>query len=36
MANESKDYRIFEELSMWLIRDVSPMYVKENVTDVYL
>ena len=35
-ANESRDYRIFEELGMWLIRKVRPMYSKENVPDVYL
>lgn len=35
-ANESRDYRIFEELGMWLIRRVRPMYAKENVPDVYL
>ena len=35
-ANESRDYRIFEELGMWLFRKVRPMYAKENVPDVYL
>ena len=35
-ANESRNYRIFEELGMWLIRKVRPMYAKENVPDVYL
>ena len=35
-ANESGDYRIFEELGMWLIRKVRPMYARENVPDVYL
>ena len=35
-ANESRDYRIFEELGMWLIRKVRPMYAKGNVPDVYL
>ena len=32
-ANESRDYRIFEELGMWLIRKVRPMYSKENDTE---
>lgn len=35
-ANESRDYRIFDELGMWLIRKVRPMYAKENVPDAYL
>ena len=35
-ANEVRDYRIFEELGMWLIRKVRPMYAKENIPDVYL
>jgi hypothetical protein len=35
-ANKSRDYRIFEELGMWLISKVRPMYAKENVPDVYL
>ena len=35
-ANESRNYRIFEELGMWLIRKVRPMYAKEKVPDVYL
>ena len=35
-ANESRDYRIFEELGMWLIRKVRPMYVKEDIPEVYL
>ena len=35
-ANESRDYRIFEELGMWLIRKVRPMYEKEKIPDVYL
>lgn len=35
-ANEIRDYRIFEELGMWLIRKVRPMYAKENIPDVYL
>lgn len=30
-ANEVRDYRIFEELGMWLIRKVRPMYAKEDV-----
>ena len=35
-ANESRDYRIFEELDIWLIRKVRPIYAKGNVPDVYL
>ena len=35
-ANETRDYRIFEDLGMWLIRKVRPMYAKENIPDVYL
>ena len=35
-ANEVRDYRIFEELGMWLICKVRPMYAKENIPDVYL
>ena len=35
-ANEARDYRIFEELGMWLIKKVRPMYAKENIPDVYL
>jgi hypothetical protein len=35
-ANEVRDYRIFEELGMWLINKVRPMYAKESVPDVYL
>ena len=35
-ANEVRDYRIFEELGMWLINKVRPMYAKENIPDVYL
>ena len=35
-ANEVRDYRIFEDLGMWLIRKVRPMYAKENIPDVYL
>ena len=30
-ANEVRDYRIFEELGMWLICKVCPMYVKQGV-----
>ena len=35
-ANENRDYRIFEELGMWLIRKVRPMYAKADIPDVYL
>ena len=35
-ANETRDYRIFEELGLWLIGKVRPMYAKERVPDVYL
>jgi hypothetical protein len=35
-ANEVRDYRIFEELGMWLINKVRPMYAKESIPDVYL
>lgn len=35
-ANEARDYRIFEELGLWLINKVRPMYAKERVPDVYL
>ena len=35
-ANETRDYRIFEDLGMWLIRKVRAMYAKENIPDVYL
>ena len=35
-ANEVRDYRIFEELGMWLIRKVRPMYATEDVPDAYL
>ena len=35
-ANEVRDYRIFEDLGMWLIKKVRPMYAKENVPDVFL
>ena len=35
-ANETRDYRIYEELGQWLIRKVRPMYAKEQVTDLYL
>jgi hypothetical protein len=35
-ANDVRDYRIFEELGMWLINKVRPMYAKENIPDVYL
>ncbi|MBR5475668.1 MAG: hypothetical protein IKV17_02475 [Bacteroidaceae bacterium] len=35
-ANESGDYRVFEELGMWLIRKVRPMCAKEDVSEVYL
>ena len=35
-ANEVRDYRIFEELGMWLINKVRPMYAKENIPDVHL
>ncbi len=30
-ANEVRDYRIFEEHGMWLIRKVRPMYAKEEI-----
>ena len=29
-ANETRDYRIFEELGMWLTRKVRPMYAKAD------
>lgn len=35
-ANEARDYRIFEELGLWLINKVRPMYAKERVPGVYL
>ena len=35
-ANETRDYRIFEELGMWLIRKVRPMYAEADIPDVYL
>lgn len=35
-ANEARDYRIFEELGLWLINRVRPMYAKERVPGVYL
>ncbi len=35
-ANETRDYRIFEELGMWLIRKVRPMYAMADIPDVYL
>lgn len=35
-ANEVRDYRIFEELGMWLINKVRPMYAKESIPNVYL
>ncbi len=35
-ANESRDYRIFEELGMWLIKKVRPLYAKADIPDVYL
>lgn len=35
-ANETRDYRIYEELGQWLIRKVRPMYSNERVPDVYL
>jgi len=35
-ANETRDYRIFEELGMWLIKKVRPMYAKADIPDVYL
>lgn len=35
-ANEARDYRIFEELGLWLINKVRPMYAKENIPNVYL
>lgn len=35
-ANEARDYKIFEELGLWLINKVRPMYAKERVPDVYL
>jgi len=35
-ANEVRDYRIFEELGMWLIRKVRPMYAKEKIPNIYL
>lgn len=34
-ANETTDYRILEDLDMWLIRKVRPMYAKEDAPDVY-
>ena len=35
-ANESRDYRIYEDLGMWLIKKVGPKYAKEHIPDVYL
>lgn len=35
-ANETRDYRIFEELGQHLIQSVRPLYAKENVQDVAL
>lgn len=35
-ANEARDYRIFEELGLWLINKVRPMYAMERVPAVYL
>ena len=35
-ANESRDYRVFEELGMWLIRKVRPMCAKEDIHEVFL
>lgn len=35
-ANEAKDNKIFEELGMWLIRKVRPMYAQETIPDVHL
>ena len=35
-ANEARDYRIFEELGLWLINKVRPMYAKERVPGAYL
>ena len=35
-ANETRDYRIFEALGLWLIKKVRPMYAKENIPNVYL
>ena len=35
-ANEARDYRIFEELGMWLIKKVRPMYAKADIPGVYL
>lgn len=35
-ANETRDYRIFEELGIWLIKKVRPMYAKADIPDVYL
>ena len=35
-ANESRDYRIYEDLGMWLIKKVGPKYAKEPIPDVYL
>ena len=35
-ANESGDYLVFEQLGMCLIRKVSPMCAKEDVSEVYL
>lgn len=35
-ANEARDYKIFEELGMWLINKIRPMYVNEKVPGVCL
>jgi len=35
-ANEVRDYRIFEDLGMWLINKVRPMYAKKSIPNVYL
>ena len=34
-ANETRGNWIFEELGIWLIKKVRPMYADENITEVY-
>ena len=35
-ANETRDCRIYEDLGMWLIKKVRPMYAGAPIPDVYL
>ena len=36
VVDQSRDYRIFEKLGMWVIRKVRPIYTKESIPNVYL